>query len=212
MKVGVIDYGLGNLHSVCKALASVQAEPVLVTGPAGLADCGRLVLPGVGAFADGMAGLERSGLASAVRAAAAGGVPLAGICLGMQLLFDESEEFGVHPGLGIIPGRVVRIPSTGVKVPHVGWNRLSPAPGAAWEGTPLEGTAPGTFAYFVHSFHALPADGADLLATTVHGPHRLTAAVRHARVVGFQFHPEKSGQAGLAMLRAFCSAPADRPR
>jgi glutamine amidotransferase len=203
MNVHLVDYGLGNLHSVIKALNHLGATVTVAEDGAALAGAGLVLLPGVGAFADGMAGLERRGHAAALRAHAAAGRPLAGICLGAQLLLDASEEFGEHAGLGIIPGRVVRIPGAGVKVPHVGWNRLEPA--APWAGTPLAGTAPGTWGYFVHSFHMVPRDRADVLAVTRHGPHTLTAAVRRGAVTGFQYHPEKSGQAGLAQLAAFLS-------
>lgn len=202
MNVTVVDYGLGNLHSVIKALAHVGATVAVAEDAAGIAAAERLVLPGVGAFADGMAGLAARGQVEALRAYAAAGRPLAGICLGAQLLLGESDEFGRHAGLGIIPGRVALIPSAGVKVPHVGWNRLRPGP-AGWAGSALAGTAPGTWAYFVHSYHMLPDDPAAVLATAAHGPHVITAAVRRGAITGFQFHPEKSGQAGLAMLAAF---------
>lgn len=199
--VTVVDYGLGNLHSVIKALTHLGAQVAVAEDGAGLAGATLVLLPGVGAFADGMAGLERRGHVAALRAHAAAGRPLAGICLGAQLLLDASDEFGDHAGLGIIPGRVVRIPSAGVKVPHVGWNRLEPA--GPWTGTPLAGTAPGAWGYFVHSFHMVPRDAADVLAVTRHGPHVITAAVRRGACIGFQYHPEKSGQAGLAQLGAF---------
>jgi glutamine amidotransferase len=201
MRVTVVDYGLGNLHSVIKAFTHVGAQVDIATEAAQVLAAERLVLPGVGAFADGMRGLTERGHADALRTATARGTPLIGICLGAQLLLGESDEFGRHQGLGIIPGRVVRIPDAGVKVPHVGWNRLVPA--ADWSGTLLAGTSAGTWAYFVHSFHMLPADAADLLAVADYGSHRITAAVQHGHVTGVQFHPEKSGEAGLAMLRAF---------
>ncbi|GDY12027.1 imidazole glycerol phosphate synthase subunit HisH 1 [Planctomycetota bacterium] len=201
--IGVVDYGLGNLHSVLKALAHHGAAAELVATPAAVAGCSRLILPGVGAFADGMRGLRERGLDEALVAFAASGRPLAGICLGAQLLATTGEEFGTHVGLGIIPGRVVRIPAEAVKVPHVGWNRLVAPVGRSWSGTPLVGTVAGTWAYFVHSYHVVPDDPQDVLAVTSHGPHTITAAVGRGAITGFQFHPEKSGQAGLAMLRLF---------
>jgi glutamine amidotransferase len=152
-----------------------------------------------------MAGLKRRGHDQGIRDAVSRGARLLGICLGMQLLFDESEEFGCCQGLGLIPGRVTRIPPVGVKVPHVGWNRLQPLPGRSWTGTPLALIPPGTWAYFVHSFRVEVSDEANLLAVAQYGPHHVTAAVGRGSVHGFQFHPEKSGRAGLDMLQAFCS-------
>jgi glutamine amidotransferase len=203
--VTIVDYGLGNLHSVSKALTHLGATVRVAEDAAGILAAERLLVPGVGAFADGMAGLTQRGQVQALRAAAARGTPIAGICLGAQLLLAAGEEFGHHAGIGLIPGTVRLIPTAGVKVPHVGWNRLEPA--AAWAGTPLAGTAPGTWAYFIHSYHMVPDDPAHLIATTRHGPHTIHAAVRAGRTTGFQFHPEKSGPAGLAMLAAFLAEP-----
>jgi glutamine amidotransferase len=163
-----------------------------------------------------MRNLTARGQVPALRAFAASGRPFVGICLGMQLLFDESDEFGVHAGLGIIPGRVARIGAntevtTSMKVPHVGWNRLLPTRERGWDGSLLATTAVGTFAYFVHSFVAQPRDPAHVLAVATYGPHRLTAAVAMGSVTGFQFHPEKSGPDGLAMLATFLNAPSSVP-
>lgn len=204
--VTIVDYGLGNLHSVSKALTHLGATVTVAEDAAGVLAAQRLLVPGVGAFADGMAGLTTRGQVQALRAAAARGTPIAGICLGAQLLLARGEEFGVHAGLGIIAGTVRLIPTSGVKVPHVGWNRLAPA-ATPWAGSPLAGTAPGTWTYFIHSYHMVPDDPAHVLATTRHGPHEIIAAVRAGRTTGFQFHPEKSGPAGLAMLAAFLAEP-----
>jgi len=206
-RVTIVDYGLGNLHSVANALTHLGAHVDYAETGAAISRAERLILPGVGAFADGMRNLTERGQVQALRAFAASGRPFIGICLGMQLLFDESDEFGTHAGLGIIPGRVERIPAAGVKVPHVGWNRVQPARAEAWDGSLLSSTPAGTFAYFVHSFAAKPRDAAHLLAVATYGAHRLTAAVSMGSVTGFQYHPEKSGAAGLAMLRAFLVAP-----
>jgi len=206
-RVTIVDYGLGNLHSVANALTHLGAQVDYAEDGKAIANAERLILPGVGAFADGMRNLTERGQVQALRAFAASGRPFIGICLGMQLLFDESDEFGTHAGLGIIPGRVERIPAAGVKVPHVGWNRVQPARAEAWDGSLLSSTPAGTFAYFVHSFAAKPRDAAHLLAVAAYGAHRLTAAVSMGSVTGFQYHPEKSGAAGLAMLRAFLVAP-----
>lgn len=201
--VTVVDYGLGNLHSVINALLRIGAEVNVASTGADIEKTSHLVLPGVGAFSDGMAGLRSRGQVEALRAYAASGRPLLGICLGKQLLLTESEEFGLHEGLGIIPGRVVRIPSAGVKVPFVGWGRLKSPADRGWEGSILGETPTGTWAYFVHSFHAAPENPGDILACTEYGPHSITAAIARGRVTGLQFHPEKSGPAGLAMLARF---------
>lgn len=203
MKVSIVDYGLGNLHSVIKALAHLGGSVETASDAEGIANAERLVLPGVGAFADGMRGLGERGQVQALRDYAASGRPLAGICLGAQLMLSEGREFGAHAGLGIIPGVVERIPDRGVKVPHVGWNRLLPANGRTWAGTPLATTPVATWTYFVHSYQMIPTDPADLLSVVRHGDHTITAAVARGRIIGFQYHPEKSGQSGLAMLREF---------
>lgn len=215
-RVTIVDYGLGNLHSVANALKHLGAQVDYAEDGKAIADADRLILPGVGAFADGMRNLTARGQVPALRAFAASGRPFVGICLGMQLLFDESDEFGVHAGLGIIPGRVARIGAntevtTSMKVPHVGWNRLLATRERGWDGSLLAATTVGTFAYFVHSFVAQPRDPAHVLAVATYGPHRLTAAVAMGSVTGFQFHPEKSGPDGLAMLATFLNAPSSVP-
>lgn len=202
--VTVVDYGIGNIHSVIKALKFHGAAVTLADSPEAIAQAERLVLPGVGAFADGMKGLRERALIEPIHAFVKTGRPFAGICLGMQLLLAESEEFGRHDGLGIIPGRVVAIPATpGIKVPHIGWNRIDPRPGGTWQDTPLSSVAPGAMVYFVHSFTAQPREEADRLADAWYGGHRISAAVRRDNVVGFQFHPEKSGATGLSILATF---------
>ena len=209
MKVTVIDYGLSNLRSVQNALTHCGAEVVLTNSPADVRAAEALVLPGVGAFRDGMAGLERLGLVEVIRQKAAEGTPLLGICLGMQMLFDESEEFGTCPGLGLIPGRVVKIPDSDVqgnpqKVPHIRWDPLFPAGGRAdFNGTVLEKVAAGQECYFIHSYEAKPADEADRLADTRYGGRSVCAVAAHGSVVGCQFHPEKSGPVGLSILSQF---------
>ncbi|MDM7932026.1 imidazole glycerol phosphate synthase subunit HisH [Tabrizicola sp.] len=209
MKVAVIDYGMGNLFSVRRALDVAGAAEIDVTAdPARLALADRVVLPGVGAFADGMAGLTAGGFVPAIRASVAEGRPLLGICLGMQMLMDASEEFGLTPGLGLIPGPVRAIVCGRAdggrrKLPAIGWFPLAPAGANGWDGSVLADLAPQTPVYFLHSFHAEPQDGAHLLAAYDHDGLRVTAAVRRGVVTGTQFHPEKSGPAGLAILRRF---------
>ena len=209
MKITVIDYGLSNLRSVQNAFARCGAETLLTSSVADVRAAEALVLPGVGAFRDGMAGLERLGLVEVIRQKAVEGTPLLGICLGMQMLFDESEEFGTCPGLGLIPGRVVKIPAEDVqgkpqKVPHISWDPLFLAGGHPdFAGTVLEKVTPGQECYFIHSYEAKPAKEADRLADTRYGGRGVCAVAAHGSVVGCQFHPEKSGPVGLSVLSQF---------
>jgi len=203
VRVAVVDYGLGNLHSVVKALAHAGADVFVAENGEQLADADKIVLPGVGAFSDGMAGLMRAGHVEPLRAAAAAGKPILGICLGAQLMLSHSEEFGITEGLGIIAGKVVKIPGEGIKVPHVGWAQLAPQQEAVWQTGALRKTPPLTWTYFVHSYQMIPDDAKDIAATVQSGAHQITAAVSRGNITGFQFHPEKSGQSGLDMLSAF---------
>ena len=209
MKVTIIDYGLSNLLSVQHAFAHFGAETVLTDKAEKILAADALVLPGVGAFRDGMDGLERLGLVEPIRAKAAAGTPLLGICLGMQMLFDESEEFGLHKGLGLIPGRVVKIPDTDTdgqpqRVPHISWDPLYPAEGREdFSGTALAAVRPGEECYFIHSYEAKPTAAEDRLADTVYGGRKICAAAVHGSVVGCQFHPEKSGPVGLKIVEQF---------
>lgn len=204
----MIDYGVGNLLSVQRALEHCGADVVISSDPDRVRVADKLVLPGVGAFANAMEALERLDLVEAIRVSAAKGVPLLGICLGMQLLLDESEEFGLTPGLGLIPGRVVAIPNrtTGrenQKIPHIGWNKLVPAGNADWSDTLLADCRPGDAVYFVHSFMAVPSDPAHRLADCLYGGHQIAAVLASSNISACQFHPEKSGEFGLAILRRF---------
>jgi imidazole glycerol-phosphate synthase subunit HisH len=207
--VSVIDYGMGNLFSVGRAFESQGAAVEVIDTPLQISRAQYLVLPGVGAFADGMAGLHKRDLVSAVCDFAASGRPFLGICLGMQMMLGLGEEFGEHAGLGLIPGRVAMIPRTrtdgGIqKIPHIGWNELHPSSGReSWTGTILDGLTPGDAAYFVHSFAALPHQAHHRLADCRYGGHSISAVVRSASLYGCQFHPEKSGPVGLRILRNF---------
>lgn len=201
--IAVIDYGVGNLFSLCRSLEAIGQKPVVTGDPEELRRADKLFLPGVGAFADAADKLRQTGLDQVIREEAAKGKPLMGICLGMQLLFEESHEFGRWEGLGLIPGKVV--PMEGVipqdyKVPHIGWNQLHFPKG---ERHPLLKTVgDGECVYFVHSFYATDCDDA-VIATAEYGAE-LTAAVAKGNVMGCQFHPEKSGQVGLDILKTFC--------
>lgn len=207
--VAVIDYGIGNLLSVERALAHCGARVTVTSAPDAIMAAGRVVLPGVGAFANGMTELRRRGLDEVAREVAARGLPLLGICLGMQMLLSTSEEFGITAGLDLIPGRVVAISPTAsdgqpLKIPHVGWNALTPAAArSGWQGTVLQEVQSGEAVYFVHSFAAHPDDGQYRVADCAYGGQSISAAIAREHVVGCQFHPEKSGEVGLRVLRGF---------
>jgi glutamine amidotransferase len=208
VRIGVVDYGVGNLLSVSRALAAVGAQPELVATPEQLADVDRLVLPGVGAFGPAMAALEAQNLVAPIRAHVAAGKPFLGICLGMQLMMETSEEFGKHLGLGLIPGKVKAIPQRTLaggplRIPHVGWAAIRPCGDADWSETGFASVAPGAAVYFVHSFAANPDWESDALACCEYGGHRIVAAIARGAAAGCQFHPEKSGPVGLAILRDF---------
>ena len=213
--VTIVDYGRSNLLSVQRALEYCGAAVEYASTPEQVSAAGALVLPGVGAFADGMNLLRESGLARAVCTRARQGVPLLGICLGMQFLFDSSSEGGLTPGLGLLPGTVEAIPGhttqgQPLRVPHIGWAPLYPAQQReSFLGSTLEAIPTKSQVYFVHGYRAMPARQADRLADTLYGGHRICAAVQRGNITGVQFHPEKSGEVGLVILRTFLgSCPA----
>lgn len=201
MSVSLVDYGLGNLGSVANMLRRAGAETRLVSTPSEIAASDRVLLPGIGAFDEGMARLRDRALIEPLREFAAMGKPLLGICLGMQLLLESSEE-GEGAGLGLIPGRSVRFSEgDGIRVPHMGWNLLEPT-----RADPLvEGLPEGSRFYFVHSYRVVPDRSEDVLATTEYGV-RFVSMVRSGSVAGAQFHPEKSHAFGLTILRNFAAA------
>lgn len=196
--IALIDYGIGNLRSVEKALGAVGADVRLTSDADQILAADKVVLPGVGAFGDGMAGLHDRGLVEALKTVVARETPFLGICVGMQLLFEGSDELGDHKGLGFLPGWVRRFPSVGLKVPQTGWNQLLPAQ----ESVLLQGLSPGSYAYFNHSFYCDPSEGADVLAHTEYGVH-YASVIGRRRLFGVQFHPEKSQSVGLMILRNF---------
>ena len=200
--IAIVDYGLGNLRSAQKGLEKAGGRTVITSDPAVIADADGVVLPGVGAFKDCYDGLVDAGLAGPVKAAAASGRPFLGICVGLQLLFDYSEEGQGSIGLGILPGRVVRFPdarTSGLKVPHMGWNRVKPVSGRP---CPLLRQDESPYAYFVHSYYAKPESDSVVLATCKHGVE-FPAVVGRDNVLAVQFHPEKSQVTGIQLLRAF---------
>jgi glutamine amidotransferase len=195
--IAIIDYGMGNLHSVSKAVERLGFEAVITADPQRILEADGAILPGVGAFGDAMQNLRNTKLDEVARFYAASGKPMLGICLGMQLLFSESEEYGRNEGLNLLPGKVIRFQGD-YKVPHMGWNKLS----FLQKQSPLfEGLEEG-HVYFVHSFHAKPELASDLLATTDYN-QQVTAIVGRGNVYGMQFHPEKSGDLGMKLLGNF---------
>lgn len=220
-KVAIVDYGLGNLFSVRNACEFVGLEPVVTQSAEEIFKAGVVILPGVGAFGDAMECLRRLDLISPLRDVAASGTPLVGICLGMQLLMNESSEFGKHEGLGVIPGSVVRFQdpvesndqnstSEPLKVPQVGWNRVygpsstdMPFRGSRdhWSGSLLDGLKEGDHFYFTHSFYVRPDDCGVILSLSRYGHIEFCSSLRARNVFAFQFHPERSGATGLTVYR-----------
>ena len=202
--IAIIDYGMGNLRSVQKGFEKVGFEAVVTADPKVVLEAERIVLPGVGAFRDCIRNLEEGGFVEPILRVILEGRPFLGICLGLQLLFTESEEFGIHRGLNIIPGRVVRFPDgmteagEALKVPHMGWNQLSfkRRPAA------FAGLDDGTNVYFVHSFYVKPDDESVIATTTTHGIE-FCSSIWKDNIVATQFHPEKSQEKGLTILKQF---------
>ncbi|MGC6589306.1 imidazole glycerol phosphate synthase subunit HisH [Paenibacillus sp. Dod16] len=198
MAIAIVDYGMGNLHSVSKAVERLGYEPLVTGEREEILAADGIILPGVGAFGDAMEQLRETSLDSVMKDAAESGKPLLGICLGMQLLFSRSEEHGQFEGLDILPGSVVRFTGGDYKVPHMGWNSLQ----FEKREHPLFAGLEEGHVYFVHSYHVLPEVQADLLAVTDYG-QPVTAIVGRGSVYGMQFHPEKSGELGMSLLRNF---------
>lgn len=209
--IAIIDYGMGNLRSVQKAFETVGCPAVVTRSPQVIRDASHVVLPGVGAFADCMKNLDHYGLIQPIRAAIQSGKPFLGICLGFQVLFSESEEFGLHKGLDILSGRVLRFPwtckpsaasrpagSAGLKVPHMGWNQIT----IERRAPPLAEVENGASLYFVHSYYVAPADPSVIATTTTYGLS-FASSIWRDNVVACQFHPEKSQSVGLRIVKNF---------
>ncbi len=193
----IVDYGMGNLRNVQKAFEHIGVPARISANANDLLSADGVVLPGVGAFGDAMTNLRAAGLVEPLLEVVRQGTPLLGICLGLQLLFEESSEMGTHRGLGVLPGRVVRF-DEGLKVPHIGWNQLR----VVRSDGLLAGIADGSYAYFVHSYYVVPSDQSCVLATTDYGVE-FASVVRRGNVFGVQPHPEKSQEVGLRLLRNF---------
>ena len=198
MTIAIIDYGMGNLRSVQKGFAQVGYQAEIVQDPAAVEAAAAVVLPGVGAFADAMENLKKADVLGAINRVVESGKPFLGICLGQQLLFESSEEFGHTPGLGIFPGSVKRFPAGALKVPHMGWNQIE-----IQQASPiLEGIPNGSAFYFVHSYYVQPASQ-DLAVTLTEYGLQFASVVGRENVFGIQFHPEKSSALGLRILENF---------
>ena len=199
--IAIIDYGVGNLFSLKSSFAAIGQEAVVTSDPKVIEAADRVILPGVGAFGDAAQKLRQSGMAQVVKDQAAKGKPIMGICLGMQLLFDKSCEYGEHEGLGLIHGNIrpiSEIIKRGLKIPHIGWNALIMKKQSAL----FKYLGEGDCVYFVHSYYAADCD--ENTTATAEYSAELTASVKNGNVYGCQFHPEKSGEVGLNILRAFC--------
>ncbi|MBN1933560.1 MAG: imidazole glycerol phosphate synthase subunit HisH [Anaerolineae bacterium] len=208
MNIAIIDYGMGNLRNVQKALEHIDVAAQISAQPADLEAADGLILPGVGAFGDAMDNLRAAGLIEPIQRHVRDGKPFLGICLGLQLLFEESEEMGYHQGLGLLPGRVIRFAER-LKVPHIGWNQLEiceclGGETQAAQDVLLGGIADRSYAYFVHSYYAVPSDLSCLLATTRYGVE-FASVVGMGNVFGAQPHPEKSQEVGLRLLKNFAA-------
>lgn len=206
----IVDYGMCNLLNVARAFEHCGARVTVAANQNAIKTAERIVVPGVGAFSDSIKEVVDRGFNDEIRDFALTGKPMLGICVGMQMLFDASEEFGEHAGLGILPGRVKALPSLTLnnnmlRVPHIGWSHLvEPESGRDWRRTlldPLVGSQPAL--YFVHSFSAVPSEPLDRLADCIYGGHRICAAVQRDNVMATQFHPERSGEIGLTLIRRF---------
>lgn len=211
--IAVVDYGIGNVFSVCNALKKAGCEPKLTRAASDILSAEKVILPGVGAFGRAIAALRDLGLDETLCRFVETERPFLGICIGMQLLMDRSTEFGENIGLGLIPGIVDRIPSTGtdgstLRIPHISWGEVCPAEQFAevgWNASPLANSDGQNSFYFVHSFQCTPVDPTHRLAVVNYGGNAITAAVRHDNLMGVQFHPERSGLAGLGFLQRFIS-------
>jgi len=205
MRVAIVDYGMGNLFSVRLACEHAGIQPIVTAEADVMEEADALILPGVGAFGDAIKNLRERDLVSPIKDFIEAGKPFMGICLGMQLLLSESEEFGHHEGLDIIKGSVVKLRAKGIckkgtKVPQVGWNRISLPSSSTedfWQGTLLDGLTDGEFMYFVHSYYSIPANEKTVLCTTIYGDVTFASGIIYKNINAFQFHPEKSGERGL---------------
>jgi len=202
--IQIVDYGMGNLRSVQKAFERLSVPAAICTRPAEIADCDKLILPGVGAFRDAIAELHRQEFIEPIKAHISAGKPFLGICLGLQLLFDVSYEDGTWEGLGVVRGKVVRFPEpSALKVPHMGWNAVLAAP----ECPLFASIPPASYYYFVHSYYVVPDDESVVVGRTEYG-QTFASVIQRGNMFATQFHPEKSQKLGLQLLKNFAGLPA----
>lgn len=203
-RISIVDYGVGNLRSLLRAFEYFKSDAHITEDPGDLAESAGIVLPGDGAFAAGMSGLAVRGLKQTVVDFAQSKKPILGICLGAQILLSEGYEFGHHRGLGLIPGKVTRFPKdVGEKIPQIGWNRIYAPPGKSWAGMIFNGIGQGSNVYFIHSYIIEPEKKSGILAQTTYGGFQFCSAVGRGNIYGCQFHPEKSGEVGLSIIKNF---------
>lgn len=204
-RICILDYGVGNIYSAAKGMKRFSPGVTVSDDPLEVRAADALVLPGQGSFEAGMRGLRVRGLIDEVKNAADAGKPILGICLGAQLLLERGYEFGDREGLGLIPGEAVHFPALtgGIKVPHMGWNSIEEAEPGRWTGTALQGIPGGAEMYFIHSYILNPLHPQDILATTEYGGARFASVIGRGRILGCQFHPEKSADAGLRIIENF---------
>lgn len=204
-KIVIVDYQLGNIFSIMNACQKIGIQPVLSNNPEDIKIADGLILPGVGAFENAMVALRERNLVQPLIDYANSGKPMMGICLGMQLLFDTSYEFGKHQGLGLIPGEVLKFPAQFkdeiLKVPHIGWNKIFFKNENAWKESPFSTLPQGAYSYFIHSYYVLPKSSDAVLSVTNYGGFEYCSSVKTGNIFATQFHPEKSGEVGISIIR-----------
>lgn len=203
-----MDYGLGNLYSIEQACIYLGFSPIISGKKEEILEADYVILPGVGAFGVAMESLMNNGLVDPIKTYAKSGRPLMGVCLGMQLLFDESEEFGSHKGLGLVKGKIVKFPthikSQKIRIPNIGWHKIYPPTDVSWNDTPLTDIQKEKdHVYYIHSYYAKPENDADILSLSTYNGIEYASGVHHENIWGFQFHPEKSGEEGLKIYKRF---------
>ena len=200
----IVDYGVGNIHNAIRAFKKFCPNTRLSGNPKIILQADALVLPGVGSFESGMQGLKKRNLIDPIKEFTASGRPIIGICLGAQLLLSTGYEFGTHSGLGIALGQVEKFPESGnVKIPHIGWGKIYPPKNTEWKDTILENVPKNSSMYFVHSYNLNPDSKDDVLAKAIYGGYEFCAAIKKGNIYGCQFHPERSGEIGLSIIKNF---------
>ena len=209
-KIAIIDYGLGNLFSISQACERVGLDPLITADINLIEQADGLILPGVGAFGDAMSGLKANNLIDPLYSYVKSGKPFLGICLGMQLLFSESEEFGLHSGLDLINGKIIKFPKTNskgeiIRVPQIQWNQIHKNTNENWENSPLKKVSEGAYMHFVHSYYAVPENEKTVLSYSEYEGVRYASAVKKGNIIGIQYHPEKSGKEGIQIYQSWAN-------